>query len=125
MHELSIAEAVLDLVRQQAPANVAVLAVQMEVGPMRGIVPEAMQWGWQVVTKGTGYEQTRLELDILPWSLKCPDCGCTFAADDMFDACQCGCDVARPIGGTELRLLSLDVEDMPTNQACGGEGTEA
>ena len=124
MHELSVAEAVLDLVREQAPGGARVLSLRMEAGPLRGIVPEAMQWSWQVVIEGTEYEKAQLDLEILPWILKCPDCGKTFKADDMFDICKCGGGAARPVGGTELRLLSIEVEDEPQAQTCAGEGTE-
>ena len=112
MHELSIVEAVLDVVEAQAPKGSVVRSVQVEAGALRGLVPDVMQWVWQVATAETRHAQARLELTLLPWQLSCPDCGRTFTADDMFAECACGCAAALPVGGTELRVLSLDVEQV-------------
>ena len=116
MHEISIAQAVLDLARQSAPQGAVVRSVAMDAGPVRGIVPEAMQWAWQAVTQGSDFEQVSLELHILPWELRCTSCDRKFTADEVFAPCACGCEVTTPVGGDQLRLLSLEVDDTPLEQ---------
>ena len=110
MHELSIAQAIVEQVRLHAPIGVHVHHVCVRAGPMRGIEPNALQWAWQAATQNTALEQTELQLDELPWNLECPDCGNTFCSDDLYAPCQCGCDVTFPVGGDELTLMSLEID---------------
>lgn len=109
MHELSIAESLIDLVRQNTPADAAVDAVRVVAGPMRGIEPDAMQWAWQAATQGGELDGARLDLELLSWRLRCPQCGRAYTADDMFAACTCGCDYPEFSGGDELTLMSIEV----------------
>lgn len=116
MHELSIAQALLDLVNQHTPPDVTVEAVTVEAGPMRGIDNAALQFAWQSTTAGTPLAPARLELRLLPWRLHCPACDCQWDSDDLFVACSCGHAAPRPVGGNELRLVSLEVTDPPLNK---------
>ncbi len=50
MHEFSIAQAIIEQVSHHTPQGAVVRKVTIEAGPMRGIVPEAMQWAWQAAT---------------------------------------------------------------------------
>lgn len=108
MHELSIAESLIDLVKEHCPPGAIVQAVFVEAGPMRGIDPEAMQFAWQCATPRTICQAARLELRILPWTLHCLACGAQWEADDVFVACKCG-QTPSPLGANELRLTGLDV----------------
>lgn len=116
MHELSIATALLDLVGRHAPAGVTVRAVQVRIGPLQAIEPEAMRFAWQAATRNTEYDNTSLELDLLPWKLQCPECGRKFECTTADGACTCGSMTAVPIEGDDLTLVSLDVEE-PVTQA--------
>jgi len=113
MHEFSIAEALLGVVRSSAPAGTVVKNVCVEAGPMRGIEPLAMDWAWQAVTEGTDYQGVGLELHTLPWTLRCHDCGRTWSADDPLIACACGSDQVHPDGLNDaLTVAWLDVDDV-------------
>ncbi len=120
MHELSIADALLEQVRRHSPPGAALQAVRVRVGPMRGIDPEAMQYAWAAATAGAPESAAKLELECLPWALRCPDCGAQFTSADLYAACACGSDTARPVGGDELCLVSIEVDD-PASQAAAGQ----
>lgn len=111
MHEFSIATALLELVKQHAPAGTTVRKVVMEAGPLQSVDPQAMEWAWQAVSDGTMYAGAELEVRVLPWRLRCRDCGREHVADDMLSPCPCGCQVCHPTGGDELRLVSLTVDE--------------
>lgn len=112
MHEFSVADALIDLIKQHLPPDATLRAVTIEAGPMRGIDREAMQFAWQSVTPGTCCENARLDLRILPWKMQCPTCGRQFESDQMYIDCACGDPSPYPQGGDDLRLLSLEV-DVP------------
>ncbi len=86
--------------------------VHVRVGPLQAIDASAMQWAWQAVTTGTVHENARLALDVLPWELRCPQCGRTWSSQRMDEECNCGEDQAIPTGSHEITLLSLDVDDV-------------
>lgn len=112
MHELSIAQALAQQVRQYVSSGVVIRQVRMQAGPMRCIAPQAMQWAWKAATVGTELEQVELQLDLLPWNLQCTDCGQSFTAEDLFTGCPCGCNTTFPVGGDELTLMSLEIDDL-------------
>jgi hydrogenase nickel incorporation protein HypA/HybF len=111
MHEFTIAQSLLDLVREHAPNGSQVKVVRLKIGPMQGIVPEAMRMAWQVARENTCCQDAQLDMQMLPWDLTCPDCGRTWQSDDMFDTCACGCETPSPHGSSEMQLMSLEVDE--------------
>lgn len=112
MHELSLASSILDLAMQHTPPGTSLRVVRLRAGPMRGIEPQAMQWAWQACIEGTDARDSRIELELLPWRLRCSHCGSEFSAPDVFDAvCPCGGRGAHPVGGDELQVMSIEVDE--------------
>jgi len=111
MHEFSIASALVDLVAQHTPAGTKLRRVIVEAGPLQGVDPDAMSWAWQSITSGGPFEGAEIEIQLLKWRLHCVTCGQDYSADEMLAPCACGADQSHPIGGDELRLRSLVVED--------------
>jgi hydrogenase nickel incorporation protein HypA/HybF len=107
MHELSIAEAILDLAGRNVPAGATLRSVRVSAGPMRGIDPRCMELAWQ----GLGRAEVALNLSVRPWRMKCGDCGRQWEQAELAERCDCGSPQVRPIGGDELQLLSIEVDD--------------
>ena len=114
MHEFSIAEALLDQVVRYAPRGPRVSGVDIRVGALRGLDPEAMQMSWQAVTIGTPLDGVVLSVDQLPWTITCSDCGRVWASPVPFVSCECGNETPAPVGGDELEIVSLTVEEEET-----------
>jgi hydrogenase nickel incorporation protein HypA/HybF len=111
MHEFSIAQALVELVRLKAPPGAVVRGVAVRAGPLRGLDAQAMQWAWQTAAREAGMEGAALALEELPWTLQCPDCGRQWTCVAMDTVCSCGSQYPAPVGGDELTLVSLDVDD--------------
>ncbi|MGD0462234.1 MAG: hydrogenase maturation nickel metallochaperone HypA [Tepidisphaeraceae bacterium] len=107
MHELSIAEAILDLARRHVPHGGTLRSVHMTAGPMRSIDPQCMQLAWQ----GIGQCDVALRLNVLPWRMQCADCGRRWEQPELAERCACGSPQVHPIGGDELQLVSIEVDD--------------
>lgn len=110
MHELSIAESVLELARKHVPAGSLLRKVSIRVGRLRAIDELAMELAWSAVLDGAPEGRVALEMNLLPWKLKCPDCQRVFDAEDYPASCACGGGAAMPIGTDELQLESIDVD---------------
>jgi hydrogenase nickel incorporation protein HypA/HybF len=110
MHELSLAEALLQQVRRHTPDGALPRTVRIEAGPALAIEPMAMQMAWQAVIADAPFNQAALELRVLPWRMRCGDCGREWLSDDPLDDCECGSVATVPDGDGHLSLLSLDVD---------------
>ena len=111
MHEVAIAQSLIDLVVEHIPKGRTVLSVQVKIGPLRGIVEDALRQGWQVLVQDTPLSDAELELQMLQWVLKCPECGKEYESKELMVLCACGCATLHPVGGDELDLMSIEVDD--------------
>jgi hydrogenase nickel incorporation protein HypA/HybF len=111
MHEFSIAEALATQVMRHAPEGARVREVEIRVGVLRGLEPEAMAMSWEAVTADTPIAGCALRMDILPWNVTCSQCGRSWTSPQPFTVCECGNETPSPVGGDELDLVSMTVED--------------
>ncbi|WP_420476325.1 hydrogenase maturation nickel metallochaperone HypA [Noviherbaspirillum sp. ST9] len=112
MHELSLAESVIQIIEDAAVAQqfTKVRAVWIEVGSLAGVEPDAMRFCFDAVTRDTLAEGARLEIVEVPGKGTCPECGSVHPVANLIDACpQCGSVAVQVEGGRGLRVKELDV----------------
>lgn len=112
MHEMALAENVLQLIeeaaRQQRFSRVS--AVWLEIGELAAVDVEAMRFCFDAVMRGSLAEGARLEVLAVPGTGWCINCKESVRLADALAACpQCGGHPVKVIGGTELRVKELDV----------------
>ena len=120
MHELSIAQNILDLVNEQLPPRdrTRLKSVRLRIGELAGVVPESLEFCITAITSGTEYEGITLALDRVPFVVECKACSKRSTNDEgMFLCPSCfGADM-KLISGDELELISVELSD--------GEGVTA
>lgn len=104
MHELAITQSVVDTVCEHA-AGTRVHSVTVEVGALCAVVPDAMQFCFELAAEGTVAEGARLEIHIVPGTARCRSCGVEFGLADLILLCPCG---------------SADVEVRPDRNSVSG-----
>jgi hydrogenase nickel incorporation protein HypA/HybF len=112
MHELSIMEQVLEIAleqtRQRGASQIHYLKVR--IGEMSGVVPEALQFAFDVATEGTAAAGARFEIETVPVTCYCGNCQIEFNPPDLFYECpQCGQLSADIRQGREIELSSLEI----------------
>lgn len=117
MHELSIAEALLEQVRRHTPPGQCATLIHVEAGPLQAIDADALQFAWKALTASSDLVSATLELTTLPWHLTCSRCGKSWTAADPFQECACGCQEVNPEGSAEIRLISFETADADTSLA--------
>jgi len=117
MHELSIAEALAARVEQHAPVRARIRGVEIVVGALRGIEPEALQMCWQAVTAETALAGAVLAIEQRPWTLTCDRCGREWTSVEPFVECTCGNSTPRPHGTDELDLVAITVDANEPGEA--------
>ena len=113
MHELSLAEGVLQIVQDAARREGfgRVHAVWIEVGRLSSVEPEAMRFCFDVVTRQSVADGARLEIVETPGAAWCTKCLEPAAIAALGDACpRCGSYQLQITGGTEMRVKELEVE---------------
>ena len=113
MHELSIAASLLELVSKHAPPPLVVRRVVIDAGPLQGLDPSAMQWAWQSTVAQTHCHDATLEINMLPWRMRCAACNREWTAPEMATTCDCGAAETFPVSGNELLLKTIEVDDPP------------
>lgn len=114
MHELSIANSVLEAVRaeMQRRPGARLVKVGLRVGELAGLDPEAVRFGFDALARGTDLESASLEIEFCPRRQRCPACGREFTVADFDVKCP-GCAESHTecIAGDELSLAYLEVEE--------------
>lgn len=113
MHEMSIAEGILQIVEDAAAQQgfKRVTEVRLEIGALSGVEVEALTFCLDVVLKNSIAEGARLELEKVSGRGYCLGCGETVPVNALYDACpKCGSYQVQATGGTEMRVKDLLVE---------------
>lgn len=113
MHEMSIAEGIVDIALDTMKANggTVIHAIQLRLGVMSGVEPAALHFCFDSVTQGTAAEGAKLELEIVPLTGHCLDCGSNFEVENYTFKCpSCGSVAIKTESGRELQVASIDMD---------------
>ncbi|NOY59857.1 MAG: hydrogenase maturation nickel metallochaperone HypA [Calditrichaeota bacterium] len=111
MHELSIIESIVDIVLEEMPKHnlTKVTKVSLRIGDMRQVVPDAMQFGFEVVTKNTPLEDAELLIEHIPITGQCEKCKHEFLVKSWLDNCpRCEHPNIQIIAGKELEIAEFE-----------------
>ncbi len=113
MHEMSLAESVLQIIEDTAHAQqfTHVRTVVLEIGALSAVEPEAMRFCFDAVTRGSMAEGAKLEIIEIPGTGWCMECGKSVTLNERYGLCpHCGDARVEITGGNELRVKDLEVE---------------
>jgi hydrogenase nickel incorporation protein HypA/HybF len=114
MHELGIAESILNRVQQEAAQRrgARVTKVGVRVGELSGVDPEALSFGFEALVKDTSFESLVLEIDLRKRVQRCASCAREYESGMLFSACPaCGSQDTVCIAGDELDIAFIELED--------------
>lgn len=124
MHEMSLAEGIRGIVEDTAQAQgfTRVKAVVIEVGQLSSVEVESLKFCFDVVMRGTVADGARLDIETVPGVGWCMPCGKSVPIAALYDACpECGSYQVQATGGTEMRVVALDVDGAPERAPEGVE----
>jgi hydrogenase nickel incorporation protein HypA/HybF len=120
MHELGIAQGIVDIVRQYVPEQhgARVASVRIRVGNLSGVVPESLEFCFGAIVAGTPYESARLEIERVSTRCECSDCARPFETDEPAFMCpSCGSGNVLLLSGTDLQVVHLELADAPAEES--------
>lgn len=112
MHEVGLAQGIIDIVREQAQAQVcrAVRVVRVKVGALANVEPDALQFGFESAARGTIAEGATLRIETTLGKARCLACERDAEVESRLSLCpHCGSGQLLITGGDELRVTELEV----------------
>jgi hydrogenase nickel incorporation protein HypA/HybF len=108
MHELAITQTVIDTVVQQAN-GVPVRRVVLEIGQLAAILPDSIQFCFDVCAQNTPLAEATLEIIEIPGQGRCRRCGHEMPLDIPYGVCDV-CDSLEIdiIAGQSLMIKTME-----------------
>ncbi len=101
-------EIAIDRARQNGATQIERLT--LNIGELSGVIPEALEFAFEILTAGTMAENALLEINLIPVTCYCQRCDRNFQPQDFVYRCpQCQQISTNILTGSELELASLVV----------------
>lgn len=115
VHELSIALSILDVAEEEMErhGNVPVEAIYLKVGPLSGVVKEALLSAYELAREQTPFASARLVIEDMPIIIFCSRCGVERPVRSVQELRCAHCDAPADqiIHGRELQLAALELAE--------------
>jgi hydrogenase nickel incorporation protein HypA/HybF len=109
MHELGITENIVTIATQHAQGH-KIKRITLEIGKLSAIMPDAIEFCFDVCSRETLLEDAILEIIEIPGRGQCRKCGNKIALDEPFGICECGSIELDLIAGQELKIKEMEIE---------------
>ncbi len=113
MHELSIALSIVDMATEEAERQGGrVAAVHLRLGPLSGVVKEALRSAYGLAREGTALATAELVVEDVPLVGYCRACDAARPLPSVWELrCpECGGPTPEIVSGRELEVFALEVE---------------
>lgn len=119
MHELSLAQDIVEIIRQYVPEDRAgyVRTVKIKVGPLAGVVADSLDFCFGAIVGDTPLRHARLDIEATRLQSVCSACDTTFTVEGSSFLCpQCGSIDNSLVSGTELQVVEIELSDLPAGE---------
>jgi hydrogenase nickel incorporation protein HypA/HybF len=114
VHELSIALSLIDGAQEELARQGGgrVYALHLKLGPLAGVVKEALLFSYGIACEGTFLEGSSLVVEEVPILIYCAKCTeeCVPVSAQCLQCARCGAPASDVIQGAELQLAALELE---------------
>ena len=114
MHEMSIAQNIVDIIRENVGPGKEdmVRSVKMKVGEFSGVVRESLEFCFTSLTHNTPLAGASLDIESVPIKALCNACSGTSALEyGVFICPLCGSNDVKLLSGTELMIETIEIDE--------------
>ncbi len=115
MHELSIAQSLLQIVEQEAARHGVeqVIRVGVKLGAYSAVVPSALTFSFDLIKKGTVADEAELAIEEVPLQGVCQECGASLdhMESPIADCPSCGSNKIQLTQGRELTIAFIETAE--------------
>jgi hydrogenase nickel incorporation protein HypA/HybF len=115
MHELSIAQDILSIIKQNVPHEELknIQNVNVKIGDMAGVVPDSLEFSFQAITSETEMKDARLVIEKIPFVLECNSCKKNSTNEIGIRICShCGSQDTAVISGLEMQVVDIELNEV-------------
>jgi hydrogenase nickel incorporation protein HypA/HybF len=117
MHELAIAQSLVDAIEARASeCNAArVNVVRLKIGEASGVVTDSLAFCFEMLASlNTRLKGAQLLIDSVPHRAYCQHCAREFSITNFIAQCPtCKEWTEEIVSGTELQILNMEIEPLP------------
>lgn len=112
MHELSIAEALIEQLQSiAARENARITAVTVSIGSFSGVDADALDQAFKIATGDTPLAESTLFIKKIPAKIVCHSCKKESCPElPLFECLHCGSLDCEVIAGRDMLLQSVELE---------------
>ncbi len=113
MHELSIAQSLLDIIVDESRRHglERVNKVRLQVGEFAAVIPESLTFCFELVSQDTVASGAVIEIESVGVTARCDKCNSSFEVRDRVFLCpRCGEMASQLLSGRELTIMSIEGE---------------
>ena len=114
MHELSIAQSIVNIAENAAPKDYQahITSVGLQIGELSGIEIESLKFALSVIKKDTILKDAELDIEIIEGLAECPTCNTVFPMHYFGCNCpNCGNYFIKVLKGREMKVLNITVDE--------------
>ena len=112
MHELTIAQSIVELAKEVADNEKAdaVQSIDIEIGALSGVVIDALEFAMEFTVKNTKLENAKINYHKKVGKADCLNCNYQFETDYLLALCpKCNQGNLKIVDGKQLRVKSVTV----------------
>jgi hydrogenase nickel incorporation protein HypA/HybF len=111
MHEMSITQGIIDICEQHAQGR-RILSVDVEIGELSSVVPDAVEFCFEACSQGTLLEGAKINILRIPGRGHCLECNADTPLTALFGSCvKCGGYQITVVSGEEMRVKEIEVDE--------------
>ena len=123
MHELSLARSIVRTCEAHAE-GMPVVRVTVDLGALSCVMPEALEYCYGFVCKGTLLEGSVLRIERIPARARCRNCGVEAPFAGVHELCDCGGRAWDVVSGEELKVRELELGESSPNRPVAEQGRD-
>ncbi|MFH1198434.1 MAG: hydrogenase maturation nickel metallochaperone HypA [bacterium] len=118
MHELSVAQEIINIAQQYLPENNSeVKSVKLKIGKLSSILVDSLLFCFDAVSKGTPLHEAKLLIEEEPITINCGECMSESILHEIEFVCPvCGSTSIEVISGTEMHIMEIELNEKPELQ---------
>ncbi|MDI6766473.1 MAG: hydrogenase maturation nickel metallochaperone HypA [Bacteroidota bacterium] len=114
MHEMSIAQNIIEIVKEHVPkeANEKVKRIRLKIGELSGVVPDSLLFCFDILKNGSALGNVSVEIEHVPITARCRSCDKTSQLEyGVFFCTSCHSSDIELLTGKELNIVDIELND--------------
>lgn len=116
MHELGIAQSILEIAREHVPSEDVgrVALIRVRLGPLCGVVGDSLAFCFEALVSDSPFPGARLVIEAVPLVGRCLDCNRTVESTEWIPSCpHCLAGRLQIERGDDLSVSQIELSDPP------------